>query len=132
MNRGKKRNFTESELEGDTDHPQDKQGEGTDCSVGPGVSSPGVSSVGPGVSSVTADSGGELRRQSPRHGATGAGYRRRQTALHVDAEARLNTKTPRNAALYRLYSEGEWAPEAESHQSDLVEQKHGHHLMFPY
>ncbi|CAL8384995.1 unnamed protein product [Arctogadus glacialis] len=52
----------------------DKQGEGTDCSVGPGVSSPGVSSpgvsspgvssvgpgvssVGPGVSSVTADSG---------------------------------------------------------------------------
>uniref|UniRef100_A0A8C5C235 Myb/SANT-like DNA-binding domain-containing protein n=1 Tax=Gadus morhua TaxID=8049 RepID=A0A8C5C235_GADMO len=52
--------------EGDTDHPQDKQGEGTDCSVGPGVSSvgpgvssvgPGVSSVGPGVSSVTADSG---------------------------------------------------------------------------
>ncbi|XP_062242744.1 nuclear apoptosis-inducing factor 1-like [Platichthys flesus] len=38
--------------EGDTDHPQDKQGEGTDCSVGPGVSS-----VGPGVSSVTADSG---------------------------------------------------------------------------
>uniref|UniRef100_A0A8C5CWD2 Myb/SANT-like DNA-binding domain-containing protein n=1 Tax=Gadus morhua TaxID=8049 RepID=A0A8C5CWD2_GADMO len=40
--------------EGDTDHPQDKQGEGTDCSVGPGVSSvgPGVSSVGPGVSSA--------------------------------------------------------------------------------
>ncbi|XP_059896290.1 uncharacterized protein LOC132448783 [Gadus macrocephalus] len=40
--------------EGDTDHPQDKQGEGTDCSVGPGVSSvgPGVSSAGPGVSSV--------------------------------------------------------------------------------
>ncbi|CAL8303135.1 unnamed protein product [Arctogadus glacialis] len=36
---------------------RDKQGEGTDCSVGPGVSSPGVSSVGPGVSSVTADSG---------------------------------------------------------------------------
>ncbi|CAB1417868.1 unnamed protein product [Pleuronectes platessa] len=105
MNRVKKRNFTESELEillsvtatgggtgvgelspfdlrvaaligdtaltgvvgaheGDTDHPQDKQGEGTDCSVGPGVSSvgpgvssPGVSSVGPGVSSVPADSG---------------------------------------------------------------------------
>uniref|UniRef100_A0A8C5AEI9 Myb/SANT-like DNA-binding domain-containing protein n=1 Tax=Gadus morhua TaxID=8049 RepID=A0A8C5AEI9_GADMO len=44
--------------EGDTDHPQDKQGEGKDCSVGPGVSSvgPGVSSVGPGVSSVTAKS----------------------------------------------------------------------------
>uniref|UniRef100_A0A8C5CRZ1 Myb/SANT-like DNA-binding domain-containing protein n=1 Tax=Gadus morhua TaxID=8049 RepID=A0A8C5CRZ1_GADMO len=40
--------------EGDTDHPQDKQGEGTDCSVGLGVSSvgPGVSSIGPGVSSV--------------------------------------------------------------------------------